>query len=412
MLKLLSVILSASSLFIISMIMGPEPSVYVTAEVPEQIQPGSSCIIRMTVHKGNTLGFARIQQFLPEGFKAEALDSKNAQFIEDGQSIKFIWTQMPAEESFEITYKLIASSGISGLQVINGVLIYIEDEKTEQYALPPIEIHVSGIDSRTAQSDIPHVDRKLTATVPELNEYRVELTIQPNNEEKAARFIDQIPEGYEAFTESSHGAHFLFADGIVSFSWAKLPSDSIFTISYLVRSAQRRTPPSINGMLVYGNSAMDMELDSLDQKDELYEQALKSTEDPSEPADQIINELLSNENAKGQEENSSAELGTNSIFLPTSRSGIYYRVQISATMKSPARDNAWFQKYYKVTEDVNLSYEEGWKKYLIGNFDDFKSANLHKRKTREKVKDAFVVAYQDGQRIGLKEAMAARNSNQ
>ncbi len=29
------------------------------------------------------------------------------------------------------------------LQVINGVLIYIEDDKTEQYALPPIEIHIS-----------------------------------------------------------------------------------------------------------------------------------------------------------------------------------------------------------------------------------------------------------------------------
>lgn len=65
-----------------------------------------------------------------------------------------------------------------------------------------------------------------------------------------------------------------------------------------------------------------------------------------------------------------------------------------------------------MTEEVSLTYHEGWKKYLIGTFNDFKSANIHKRKTREKVSDAFVVAYQDGQRISLKEAAAAGTTNQ
>ena len=101
-----------------------------------------------------------------------------------------------------------------------------------------------------------------------------------------------------------------------------------------------------------------------------------------------------------------------SITLPSAKGGIFYKVQISATIKSPVRDNAWFHKYYKVDEDVALSYHEGWKKYLIGSFTNFHEANLHKRKTRKTVSDAFVVAYQDGQRISLQEAQKAASTNQ
>jgi hypothetical protein len=391
------------------MIVGDEPEVYVTAQTQEQVSPGSEFIVRMTIHKGKTLGFARIQQFLPDGFSADVLDSRMAQFIDDGQSIKFIWTQMPAEESFEISYRVSTTSTMQGLQVINGVLIYIEDDKTEQYALPPIEILVSDGAALVNEPGKPKVERKLIATVPELNEYKVELTIYPNAEEKSARFIDQIPEGYEAFADQTHGAHFLFAEGVVKFSWTKMPVDPVFTISYLVRSAQRKTPPSINGMLVYGNSAMDMELDSIDKNDELYEQALKTTD---ESANHIVHELLASENSNKVETSVDTEASISETMIPTAKPGISYKVQISATIKSPARDNSWFQKNYKMTEAVDLTYHEGWKKYLIGSFDNFQEANLHKRKTRQKVNDAFVVAYQDGQRISLQQAIDAKNISQ
>ncbi len=409
MLKLFSVFLSASFLFILPLIMGTEPAVYVTTESPKQAKPGSEFIVRMTIHKGSTLGFARIQQFIPEGFMVEVIDSKMAQFIGDGSSIKFIWTQMPAEESFEISYKVITPATMNGLQVINGVLIYIEDEKTEQYALPPIEVLVSENGSLTNDLNRPQVERKLIATVPELNEYKVELTIHPRSEEKSARFIDQIPEGYAAFSDQSNGAQFLFADGVVTFSWLRMPNDSTFTISYFVRSEQRRTPPSINGMLVYGNSAMDIELDSADMKDDLYDLAIKSTE---ESTNQILTELLDSESSKKHESENTANSKTSDIMIPSAKGGVYYKVQISATIKSPVRNNVWFKKYYKMTEEVDLTYHDGWKKYLIGTFNNFKDANVHKRRTREKVSDAFVVAYQDGQRISLKDAMNSKKINQ
>ncbi|HNQ62097.1 MAG TPA: hypothetical protein PKJ62_06885 [Bacteroidia bacterium] len=408
MLKLLTVFVSALSVFLVSLL--SEPVVYVTAEVPDPVMPGSSCTIRMTVHKGHTLGFARIQQFLPEGVKVQVVEASNSQFIEDGTSIKFIWTQMPVEESFEISYRLFIPETMKDLQVINGVLIYLEDEKTEQYALPPIEVRIDSGNQLANDPNRPQVERTLIATVPELNEYRVELLIHPNSEQSAARFIDKIPEGYEAFSERSHGAHFLFSEGLVTFTWSKMPVDSSFKISYLVRSSQRRTPPSINGMLVFGNSAMGIELDSIDKNDELYEQALKVTEDAD--AIQADNILALSKSEDQTTEEPLADNETVNINLPSSKDGISYKVQISATMKSPVRDNAWFHKYYKLTEDVSLTYHEGWKKYLIGSFTNFKEANLHKRKTRKSVHDAFVVAYRDGQRISLQEAQSMLSINQ
>jgi len=409
MLKLFSTFLSSLVFLIMSVFFESEPAVYVTADSPVHVVSGNEFIVHMTIHKGQTLGFARIQQFLPAGFQAEEIESANAQFIADSSSIKFIWTQMPSEESFEISYKVKTNQNLNGLQVINGVLIYIEDEKTEQYALPPIEVRISDDVSTSNDDNIPQVERKLIATVPELNEYRVELKIQPKSEVRPARFIDQIPEGYEAFAGTSHGAHFLFSEGLVTFTWTNLPKDSAFTISYTVRSSQRRTPPAINGMLVYGNAAMAMELDSLDAKDELFEQALKTTD---ESADKILEELIASENAKQENSGMGTQTAGTALNIPSAKGGISYQVQIAATMKSPARNNNWFKKYYKVDEEVSLTYHEGWKKYLIGTFDNFKSANLYKRKTREKVSDAFVVAYQDGQRISLKEASAAKATNQ
>ncbi|MBP6334862.1 MAG: hypothetical protein KA444_05260 [Bacteroidia bacterium] len=409
MIKLLSIFISASSLFILTFIAGPDPEVFVKAEAPSNASAGSEFTVKLSIHKGNSFGFARIQQFLPEGFLVEVIESKGAQFIEDGQSIKFIWTQMPVEESFEISYKIRVNDGMKGLQAINGVLIYIQDEKTEQYALPPIEIQINAAGTVSEDKARPQVERTLTATVPELNEYKVELKIRPKLDEITAKFIDRIPEGYEAEVVNAHGAEFLFADGQVSFTWPKMPDDSVFTISYLVRSAQRRTPPSINGMLVYGNSAMNMELDSIDKNDALYEQALKSADTT---VDNILEELVAAEAEKSQQTQTADNAKDTKLMIPLAKPGIYFKVQISATMRSPVRDNDWFKKYYKLNEIVDLTYHEGWKKYLIGTFDNFKDANLHKRRTREKVSDAFVVAYQDGQRITVKEAMSEKVSTQ
>jgi N-acetylmuramoyl-L-alanine amidase len=92
--------------------------------------------------------------------------------------------------------------------------------------------------------------------------------------------------------------------------------------------------------------------------------------------------------------------------------GIEYKVQISATRKSPVRNNDFFSSKYKLTDNVELTYHDGWKKYLIGKFENYKQANAYRKQTQQKVSDAFVVAYDNGMRIPLSDARKKQKLNQ
>jgi len=66
----------------------------------------------------------------------------------------------------------------------------------------------------------------------------------------------------------------------------------------------------------------------------------------------------------------------------------------------------FFQKCCQINEQVDLQENEGWRKYMIGNFDSFMSAHNFSLKIREKIPDAFVVAYRNSERIPLTEAVS------
>ena len=180
MIKIVLLFVSAISLFIASIFVSNESMIYVEQSFPTEVKPGSEFTVTLTVHKGSQSGFARLQQFLPKGFKAEALETKKAQFINDEESAKFIWISLPADEVFTVSYKVKVDENTIGKQVVNGLFYYIKDEKTQKIAMDPIEINVSN--SAVAAEVKPNVERKLISVNPDKGEYRVELTIHPNQE--------------------------------------------------------------------------------------------------------------------------------------------------------------------------------------------------------------------------------------
>ncbi|MBK7571248.1 MAG: hypothetical protein IPI10_06355 [Bacteroidetes bacterium] len=76
MIKIVLLFVSAISLFIASIFVSNESMIYVEQSFPTEVKPGSEFTVTLTVHKGSQSGFARLQQFLPKGFKAEALETK------------------------------------------------------------------------------------------------------------------------------------------------------------------------------------------------------------------------------------------------------------------------------------------------------------------------------------------------
>ena len=49
---------------------------------------------------------------------------------------------------------------------------------------------------------------------------------------------------------------------------------------------------------------------------------------------------------------------------------------------------------------------------MIGTFNNYEQAKAFRNQTSEKISDAFVVAYDHGQRISVQEALKSNKSNQ
>lgn len=409
MVKILSVLLSATVLFILSSFFGPDAAINAVMKAPEQARPGEAITVTIDISKANLNGFGRIQVFIPQGITVQPGELEGAQFIFEENYVKFIWVQLPEEQNIRVSMKLHIDAKESGVKYLNGLFSYIRNDKTEKLDMKQVTVVLDPnfVPDGIATTPQPEVERKLIAVVPEYGEYRVELTIHPNLENHAARFVDEIPEGFVATVADAHGAEFTFASQSATFFWKTLPTDSVFTISYTVRSGNNHGAPSISGMLLYGDEVLTSTSgEATDASASTAETAL---------ADSIVDAYLAAENEKTSTSSDMNEVvasSTEDALIPAPQQGIYFKVQISATRKSPVRDTPWFQKNFKINENVDLTFHEGWKKYVIGSFTDLKDARAFRKSTSEKANGAFVVAYSNGERIPVKQALAQKRINQ
>lgn len=73
-----------------------------------------------------------------------------------------------------------------------------------------------------------------------------------------------------------------------------------------------------------------------------------------------------------------------------------YKVQIGASQKP--LDASFFKDKFGITDEVNIEQTDGWYRYTVGNFRSYKAARDYAQ-NQSKVEGAFVVKYENGQRI-------------
>ena len=145
--------------------------VTVTQSVPADMKPGSEYTVELTISKGTTGGFAKLQQELPDGFTATAMESKGASFTFSGNAVKFIWTSLPSEAEFKITYKVtLAATAPTGEKTVTGkILHYVADNAKQSVEIPGSKINVSSekpLQHRIIQLLQPAAPRTTGATGP------------------------------------------------------------------------------------------------------------------------------------------------------------------------------------------------------------------------------------------------------
>lgn len=380
MIKTLATFLTIPIAIMASVFVSSNSTISVRYDMPEKIIAGKEILVNVKLQKGNLAGFARFQQVLPLGFTAMPESIPNARFETEGNIVKVIWMSLPFDQEINFSYRIFSTEITAPEISIPTTFSYIENEITRKSELSPLELKFETPDNAR-----PEVTRKIYVTDQERGEYKVELTIVRRNETRSARFVEMIREGYDAEPLQTAGAIFTRENNIIRFAWDALPSEPVFNISYSLKTNEAgKKSPQVSGMLVYGNPN--------EHEGESNNSNLQATKTTIE--ENLLQQQHASENPKPL-----------IAKLPAPQKGLYYTVQVAATQKSPVRDNHFFQTYYHIPPPVEMTEHEGWRKYMVGNFPTYETARSRRNAARESVADAFVVAYYDGKRITVQEAL-------
>jgi hypothetical protein len=397
MIKIMTLAASLFLVFLSSFFIDDPQDISILPSVPSGIVPGDSFLVKLTVTKGNINGYANLQQYLPVGFSATPVESKNASFSFQDQLVKFTWLELPNEKSFIITYRIKTSPTCYGLKTLNGEFSFLDGDKTKKVPLTP-SVLLMGDDDPFAEvpeeesNENTIVERSSQPSANYYGSYDVKLKIKKGLQKNGVRIYSPIPEGYLAEAIESHGAEFSVNNVFVEFFWKTMPDEKTFDVSYRIFADDGSHH---NSPIAYMPDAVDSE-------------ALMADEMSPPKAE------LSNSNYDKQDASQPLAQNTTSTYLniPVPQHGIYYKVQIAATQKSPDRNNEFFRTRLNINDPVDITMHEGWKKYLVGTFENYSEAKQFRIETQAKVPDAFVVAFHAGERIPLQEAWKIKNRNQ
>ena len=291
--------------------------VSITQSVPSNVKSGTEFTIEMVINKGDIIGFAKLQQNLPDGFTATVIDSKGASFTFNNKIVKLIWTSLPAENTFKISYKVaVASDAPSGQEFLGGTFAYVFDNIKQSIEIPEVAINIDGINNKPiiveptnpvnikpvsdtatvaektelkANSDNPIPPQPASEIVNEnkvvssaktfqsvactrkihadasSGDYIIEVSVEKGSLSGFAKLQESIPQGLNATEIENSGSSFTFSDQKVKFVWIFLPSQSQFTISYKISASNN----------VYGSQTLDG-LFSYIENDETKKYALLS----------------------------------------------------------------------------------------------------------------------------------------
>lgn len=393
-----------------------EEKVKINHVFPEKVKAGEEFTITAEITNISISGVVRLQHFLPPGFLVEEEESRGADFMYEENNVKLIWSKFPSDKKFTISFKIKTEENLTGNLIINSEFVFQQKGKTEKLTLKPVEIFVTDQElTNETQESKPQILRRLLSVMPEKGEYKVEIVIRTNNLNEPAQFTDEIPADYTAEVLNAQGADFKFENHAVLFDWKVLPPNETFTISYMIKSGTAGPSPVINGVFVYGDLTMGK---PAPKEISVSNEPFQTEEETFAPAEsQSVNNLSKTPVSSSYDIAKTADVNTESQIQPSSpilkaETGITFKVQVAATQKSSIKNSYWFDSTFRLREDVELTYHEGWKKYIIGSFLAYHDATKHRIETQDKIPGAFVVAYENGMRIPVSEAVKNKPLNQ
>ncbi len=426
--------------------------VTIEQSVPATMKPNNEYTIELTINKGNTGGFAKLQQELPAGLTATIIDAKGASFSFSGSAVKFIWTSLPSESEFKISYKVaVAATASTGEKALSGKFFYVLDNVKQSIEIPEAIFNIgddvnevaetaTGTPVETEESpestSTPEVTPKTETTPTEaavaqksptstnLNpstlggltckrkvtsfskeEHTVELTFDRRDITGFGKLQENIPVGFVASPLQSAGASFSFTDQKVKFVWVSLPEDREFRIVYKLVGSSSSTV-SIDGTISFIENEETKKITIAATK--IIPESIASATTPEETTEIAETTETPDETSAVTTETATTDKTLTTPAIPSAQTNVNYKVQICALRKKPVEVT-----YFTIRfgfEKIDTELHEGWTKYTVGGFNEYKNARDNREEVRNKgVVTPFVTAYNSGQRITVQEALMISN---
>lgn len=261
-----------------------------------------------------------------------------------------------------------------------------------------------------------------TANLASNREIIVNITINKGAVTGFAKLQETLPVGFTATNiEASQGV-FSFVDQKAKFLWMSLPAESTIKVSYKITVA-----PGITGVYYLNGEFSYVENDetkkSIIERQEINLDASPALAQNNNQADMNssnnIQAAINNNASNNQKTSTNAGRkaatkvnnggGNNITNIPAPQTGINFRVQIAAG-HAPV-STSYFKTTKGIEDYVNVEDHEGWKKYTIGGYAQYKEARDKREyvKTNNRVNGPFVTAYNNGVRITVQEALMISN---
>ncbi len=307
-------------------ILPPDRNVTCTRTKPTATSAGDGLMVTLTVTKDMANNYAKIQEEIPAGFKAEAVETKGAVFTFKDKMAKFLWMNLPVDGNFTISYKLVPEDKYVSKDAVQlkGSFSFMENEKTY------------------------NVDIKQTG--------------------------EQLADNKQVKT------------------------DTVKTNKNVAQNTDLKKQTEANKKKEAELKKEQQKKDDQLKKDEAKKEKQRQKDEAKAKDDQRKKELAEQKKNKQNKTNTN-----NSVTDP--QKGVVYKVQLAAG-HSPINVTNYFRNL-KVNNRVATELHDGWRKYTIGAYPKYQAARDQRVFIwgNTPINDAFVSAYNNGNRITVQEAL-------
>jgi len=416
-----------------------------TINAPDEAAPGSSFTVEITFNISDLKSIGRFKQDLPIGYTATPVNTLNGTFIFKDQIIKIVWNPtLPPDSIFTISYDILVDQTAEGPLVLGGSFTYVDNKelKTLNLLNKTIIIRSKGAIVNNDQNNQQNINNTVIQNLPtdqifcyrqivrDLDGITVHILVNTAglSKDKFGKVQEKILSGYTATNIESKDAIFSFKDNNIKFLWMTLPSESMFQISYkLTATTPTSEIPDISGTFSYVENE-GTKIRTIENREFLDNNMLANNQVTKDQAakdqaakdqatkDQATKDKAAKDQAakdqaakdKAAKDQAAKDQIANNKHIVSPETGVKYKVQIGAYKRYL---NVSYFKKLQVTESVSIELNNGLNKYLIGLHSEYKDARDHRVKiwNETPIRDAFVSAYNNGNRITVQEALMIAN---